>query len=426
MIKFFRKIRQNLLSEGKTGKYFKYAIGEIVLVVIGILLALQINNWNQERIQATELNGLKKSISSAIQSDIKYLKLIRTGRENIGIRADSIFNTYIDSQKEVLVFNDYAFIANTFGELNNIIYYQPNLSAFDALKNSIYLSKLQGTDIELLLNSFYAAAERLHQQEEDYNQTLKTDFQTWSYKFRNEVGTLFKRPWEYMESGDIKEQFLDVLNDDYTIALFAKSFEELDMVELYDQQIILGEKYIEMVEKGEVNFDEQTKIDFSGTFYSYAEVDVLNLLVNGKIPSDFGVVYAQSSSKFFDGITFGDDAMILTYPENTFDWGSPYFTINALNNRVTEMDFTKYKKVILEMKGAIGGEQFALAIKDKYDLPDGTESRVDITLSNAWENYEVPLDKFATADKKIIKTPLAFVFLGGEGKTIYVRSIQFN
>tara|TARA_R110001606_G_scaffold393106_2_gene562718 strand:+ start:341 stop:1087 length:747 start_codon:yes stop_codon:yes gene_type:complete len=49
MIKFFRKIRQNLLMENKTGKYFKYAIGEIVLVVIGILIALQINNWNENR-----------------------------------------------------------------------------------------------------------------------------------------------------------------------------------------------------------------------------------------------------------------------------------------------------------------------------------------------------------------------------------------
>ncbi len=47
MIKFFRKIRLNLLSEGKTGKYFKYAIGEIVLVVVGILIALSINNWNE-------------------------------------------------------------------------------------------------------------------------------------------------------------------------------------------------------------------------------------------------------------------------------------------------------------------------------------------------------------------------------------------
>jgi len=49
MIKFFRKIRYNLMSENKTSKYFKYAIGEIILVVIGILIALQINNWNENR-----------------------------------------------------------------------------------------------------------------------------------------------------------------------------------------------------------------------------------------------------------------------------------------------------------------------------------------------------------------------------------------
>jgi len=49
MIKFFRNIRQNLLKEGKTSKYIKYAIGEIILVVIGILIALQINNWNEDR-----------------------------------------------------------------------------------------------------------------------------------------------------------------------------------------------------------------------------------------------------------------------------------------------------------------------------------------------------------------------------------------
>jgi len=49
MIKFFRIIRKNLLKEGKTARYFKYAFGEIVLVVIGILIALQINKWNEYR-----------------------------------------------------------------------------------------------------------------------------------------------------------------------------------------------------------------------------------------------------------------------------------------------------------------------------------------------------------------------------------------
>ncbi len=51
MLKFFRRIRQSLLSENKFSKYLLYAIGEILLVVIGILIALSINNWNQERIE---------------------------------------------------------------------------------------------------------------------------------------------------------------------------------------------------------------------------------------------------------------------------------------------------------------------------------------------------------------------------------------
>lgn len=48
MFKLFRKIRFNLMETHKTAKYLKYAIGEIILVVFGILIALQINNWNQE------------------------------------------------------------------------------------------------------------------------------------------------------------------------------------------------------------------------------------------------------------------------------------------------------------------------------------------------------------------------------------------
>ncbi len=67
MIKFFRNIRQNLLNEGKTSKYFKYAIGEIVLVVIGILIALQINNWNEGRKE----NIHQKSVLSNLLQDLK-------------------------------------------------------------------------------------------------------------------------------------------------------------------------------------------------------------------------------------------------------------------------------------------------------------------------------------------------------------------
>ncbi|WP_299098408.1 DUF6090 family protein [uncultured Winogradskyella sp.] len=69
MIKFFRKIRQNLLSENKTGKYFKYAIGEIILVVIGILIALQINNWNEKRKTNTVLENYYHQIITDLAKD---------------------------------------------------------------------------------------------------------------------------------------------------------------------------------------------------------------------------------------------------------------------------------------------------------------------------------------------------------------------
>lgn len=81
MIKFFRTIRYKLMNENKTnsstgasakaGKYFKYAIGEIVLVVIGILIALQINNWNENRKSQKIEIQLLKNLRSSLQSDIK-------------------------------------------------------------------------------------------------------------------------------------------------------------------------------------------------------------------------------------------------------------------------------------------------------------------------------------------------------------------
>jgi hypothetical protein len=81
MIKFFRKIRQQLLLENKTGKYFKYAIGEIVLVVIGILIAVGINNKVDDyRNIATERFHLKsllielEQIEKQIQKEDNILK----------------------------------------------------------------------------------------------------------------------------------------------------------------------------------------------------------------------------------------------------------------------------------------------------------------------------------------------------------------
>jgi len=73
MLKFFRHIRQNQIMENKTGKYFKYAIGEIILVVIGILIALQINNWNQNRIERNKENLILTELIVDLEEQSKLL-----------------------------------------------------------------------------------------------------------------------------------------------------------------------------------------------------------------------------------------------------------------------------------------------------------------------------------------------------------------
>ncbi len=72
MIKFFRNIRKNLLAEGKTSNYLKYAIGEIVLVVIGILIALQINNLNENRKGQNLLKTYYKQILEDLDEQKNY------------------------------------------------------------------------------------------------------------------------------------------------------------------------------------------------------------------------------------------------------------------------------------------------------------------------------------------------------------------
>ena len=75
MIPFFRKIRKKMADDNKPMKYMRYAIGEIALVVIGILIALQINTWNENRkakiLEKSILIELKKSMSSDIENQIR-------------------------------------------------------------------------------------------------------------------------------------------------------------------------------------------------------------------------------------------------------------------------------------------------------------------------------------------------------------------
>ena len=162
-----------MADDNKPMKYMQYAIGEIVLVVIGILIALQINNWNEERIQKQELNDILQSIANGVQSDIRELKLLLVARANVEKKADSIFNNYIDTDKKSINLVEVAFINSAFRDILNTIHFSSNLSAFESLKNSTYIGKIQGSDLALLLSTYYSSGDKMRNLEDRYNQSLK-------------------------------------------------------------------------------------------------------------------------------------------------------------------------------------------------------------------------------------------------------------
>jgi len=181
-----------------------------VLVVAGILIALQINNWNEENKQKHELNDILQSIANGIESDLRELNLLISARENITTKTDSIFKKYITSDKSALNIEEASYINFAFNNILNTVHLNTNMSAFESLKNSTYFGKIQGTDLALLLNTYYKTAERIRSIENEHNQSVKNLEQAWRSEFRNNWRRLFLDPWTAGDFAIVGPRFLEI------------------------------------------------------------------------------------------------------------------------------------------------------------------------------------------------------------------------
>ena len=172
MIKFFRRIRQKLatenkpaLPEGRFSKYLLYAIGEILLVIIGILIALQIHNWNDKRIERKELNTSLYSMIEELNQNIQFLEVEKE-----------------DKLKRLVTIDNFKVGAGSGQELRHIIF-----SVSDEIKSkeftTIYLSLKEEKKIRLIqskvlrnkITTFY-----------EYELASLRDANTWHEKFVGE------------------------------------------------------------------------------------------------------------------------------------------------------------------------------------------------------------------------------------------------
>lgn len=142
MLNFFRKIRQGLLSENRFSKYLLYAIGEIILVVLGILIALQINNWNDRRIEKEEEKKSYQNIRNQVMDDLDELSEVKDLNNNLSAqyeKANQIISTNDRNKMDSL-----AIIAMRLSQYSD---FHRSGNIYETLVNSGELKLLKNTDI---------------------------------------------------------------------------------------------------------------------------------------------------------------------------------------------------------------------------------------------------------------------------------------
>ncbi|MCA0154264.1 DUF6090 family protein [Winogradskyella vincentii] len=229
MIKFFRKIRQNLLSENKFSKYLIYAIGEIVLVVIGILIALQINNWNEER----KIENMGKEYIGEIYTDLKN-EVSNIEEILIGLRTQANGTENVLSffeSKDKVIKDTVQFTENHWAPARLFIV-QRDINTFDKLRSNGQPGLLKNDSLSNLLDRFYKNFDIRISNFKEYPLQIRMDLRKISFPIgnmedfkyeikNNKLSTAFIT--EYLNNEEVYEHLLSILKTcRYNIKFFGE------------------------------------------------------------------------------------------------------------------------------------------------------------------------------------------------------------
>jgi hypothetical protein len=158
----FLRIRQKLIRERKYREYLIFGIGEIFLVMIGILLALQVNNLNEKRKEAEQIRIYAKSLAQELEDDIAMIKIIENSAKHITFRIDSLSNYIRDKQIEEM--SNLIVICLTWNQT-----YRPyswNRATLEEMKNSGSLRLIKNPELSKKIVQYDTFTRHM---DEDYN-----------------------------------------------------------------------------------------------------------------------------------------------------------------------------------------------------------------------------------------------------------------
>ena len=165
-------MRMEAVSGNQSGAYWRYALGETILIVVGILLALQINNWNEERIEQNSIRQFALNLSDAIDADLKMLDPVEMQIKATMRQSEEVANYLRDRSVEEMSNVELFFLTNITG-------YRPygwNRAALEQLKASGGLRQMKNTRLARNISDYDALTRHLDQ---DYREDEESARAIW-------------------------------------------------------------------------------------------------------------------------------------------------------------------------------------------------------------------------------------------------------
>jgi hypothetical protein len=171
MLLLIRKIKRTFFANKQFHNYLLYALGEMVLVVIGILIALQINNCNSEKQQQEKLGNYLQIVAKNIASDLESVHAIRSERERAYEASVRWLN--LPDRDGALSLPEVVFASRVHHLASALHHFNANTSGYEALKSSGTFNQMEGRDIESLLYDYYDTVSRIVFEERDHNEYVR-------------------------------------------------------------------------------------------------------------------------------------------------------------------------------------------------------------------------------------------------------------
>jgi len=440
MLPITRDMDQVFFEQSKFLKRLTYALGSLLLVIVGILVALRIDSWYAKYEQNQTLTNYLGRIATDIRGDLGAVADVRARRDEAYDLSMQYF--FFVSDEMPYGVPDILLAYRALSQAGEVYFLNANKSGFESLKTSDTLTLLQGGDIERLLFDYYDTVNRIVRAEQDHNayvRMLSLDVMNgWPARMEeSEFSMVDALSLERFQA--LQPSYHALLRNPKTGAIIEHTRAVGPLLLEYEKLERLGNAYVALFENEAMEFDDQTRAELDDAYDPYSGFANPEIIADGKViwhSYNLGMATSTDHRVQDDSPDAAREQLIdvkpVLQPDRSIyidyrggaDWAVVFFTVPGSSEERPNKDFSNFTTLRLELKSEAGDQLISVHMKDSTDPDDGSQANVEVAITDQWQVYELDLAVFKNADLSHLHLPIGFLF-DDETRAFSIRTIEF-